>query len=87
MSTERRRLVKEKKMMMDMIQAIQRDIETITEGETSLQTECRNLEQSLRTLRDKEYEPLQEKVNSAREATGLERLPNMQQELDAQLAK
>ncbi|CAO3683539.1 unnamed protein product [Umbelopsis vinacea] len=87
MTAERRRLVKEKKMMMDMIQAIQRDIESITEGENSLETECRNLEQSLRTLRDREYEPLQEKVNAAREATGLERLPNMQQELDAQLAK
>jgi hypothetical protein len=29
MTAERRRLVKEKKMMMDMIQAIQRDIETV----------------------------------------------------------
>lgn len=31
--------------------------------------------------------PWVEKVNAAREATGLERLPNMQQELDAQLAR
>lgn len=29
MTAERRRLVKEKKMMMDMIQAIQRDIESV----------------------------------------------------------
>lgn len=29
MNAERRRLVKEKRMMMDMIQAIQRDIETV----------------------------------------------------------
>ncbi|KAI8576886.1 hypothetical protein K450DRAFT_254761 [Umbelopsis ramanniana AG] len=86
MTSERRRLVKEKRMMMDMIQAIQRDIETMTEGENSLQTECRNLEQSLRNLRDNEYEPLQEKVNAARASNGLERLPNMQQELDAQMA-
>ncbi|CAO3676842.1 unnamed protein product [Umbelopsis ramanniana] len=87
MTAERRRLVKEKRMMMDMIQAIQRDIETITEGENSLQTECKNLEQSLRNLRDDEYEPLQEKVNAARASSGLERLPNMQQELDAQMAR
>ncbi|KAG2189074.1 hypothetical protein INT44_004216 [Umbelopsis vinacea] len=87
MTSERRRLVKEKRMMMDMIQAIQRDIETMTEGENSLQTECKNLEQSLRNLRDNEYEPLQEKVNAARASNGLERLPNMQQELDAQMAR
>lgn len=31
----------------------------ITEGENLLQTECKNLEQSLRNLRDDEYEPLQ----------------------------
>ncbi|KAJ2962361.1 hypothetical protein NQZ79_g2538 [Umbelopsis isabellina] len=75
MTTERRRLVKEKKMMMEMIQAIQRDIDTVTEGENSLQVECNNLEQSLQRLREVEYEPLQD------------RLPNLQQEIDAQLAK
>jgi len=33
MTAERRRLVKEKRMMMDMIQAIQRDIETVGQPE------------------------------------------------------
>ncbi|KAG2186412.1 hypothetical protein INT43_002850, partial [Umbelopsis isabellina] len=87
MTTERRRLVKEKKMMMDMIQAIQRDIDTVTEGENSLQVECNNLEQSLQRLREAEYEPLQGRIVCKLGISGLDRLPNLQQETDAQLAK
>ncbi|KAI7849212.1 hypothetical protein BDC45DRAFT_521076 [Circinella umbellata] len=85
--SERQRLTKEKRMLFEMIQSVQRDIEAITEAETSLGKERDELKKSVDRIRNLDYDPLHDKVNELRSRIGLEKLPHVQQELEAQMAR
>ncbi|KAI9323623.1 hypothetical protein BX666DRAFT_1888688 [Dichotomocladium elegans] len=112
---ERQRLNKERRILLDMMQNVQRDLESITEAETSLRKENGALQQSVTRLRNEEYEPLHgqcclvnnvivhkspppsshaycsagrlDRVNQLRTTNGLTRIPHVQQEVDAQMAR
>ncbi|KAG2223279.1 hypothetical protein INT45_007005 [Circinella minor] len=85
--SERQRLTKEKRMLFEMIQSVQRDIEAITEAERSLGKERDELKKSVDRIRNLDYDPLHDKVNELRSRIGLEKLPHVQQELEAQMAR
>ncbi|KAI9253813.1 hypothetical protein BDA99DRAFT_164057 [Phascolomyces articulosus] len=84
---ERQRLTKEKRMLLEMIQGVQRDIEAVTEAEVSLGKERDELRKSVDKLRNQEYDPLHDQVNELRSQSGLQKLPHVQQELEAQMAR
>ncbi|KAI8996957.1 hypothetical protein BDB01DRAFT_11169 [Pilobolus umbonatus] len=80
-------LQKEKKTLLEMIQNVQRDLDTTVELERSLNKECDELGRSLSKLRDQQYNQLLDDVNRIRTQQGLPKLPNIQQELEAKMAK
>ncbi|RUS14512.1 hypothetical protein BC937DRAFT_93705 [Endogone sp. FLAS-F59071] len=84
--SEKQQLLREKRVMMEMLQAIQRDIEAAIKAEQVLKKERDDLREVTLKLRE-EYEPLKSKVDSLRLEKGLKRLPNLQEELDTQMAK
>ncbi|KAI9009956.1 hypothetical protein CLU79DRAFT_774711 [Phycomyces nitens] len=86
-TSERQRLQKEKKVLLEMIHSVQRDMEAVAEIEKSLGRERDNLKQTVQRIRDQEYEPLHEQVNELRLKNGLQRLPSVEQEMEAQMAK
>ncbi|OAD75755.1 hypothetical protein PHYBLDRAFT_75844 [Phycomyces blakesleeanus NRRL 1555(-)] len=86
-TSERQRLQKEKKVLLEMIHSVQRDMEAVTEIEKSLGKERDNLKQTVQRIRDQEYEPLHEQVNVLRAENGLQKLPSVEQEIEAQMAK
>ncbi|KAI8143643.1 hypothetical protein BJV82DRAFT_713311 [Fennellomyces sp. T-0311] len=85
--SERQRLTKEKRMLLEMIQSVQRDIEAVTEAEASLGKERDELKQSVDRIKIQEYEPLHDQVNGLRTRSGLQKLPHVQQEIEAQQAR
>ncbi|CDS02888.1 hypothetical protein LRAMOSA00290 [Lichtheimia ramosa] len=85
--SERQRLTKEKRMLLDMIQNVQRDLEATTEAEASLLKERDDLQQTVDRVRNQEYEPLHDRVNQLRTSHGLQKVPHVQQEVDAQMAR
>ncbi|KAI8090012.1 uncharacterized protein BX664DRAFT_146972 [Halteromyces radiatus] len=87
LTAQRHKRLKEKRLLLTMIQEVQRDIESITELEDSLGRECADLQKNAQRLRDEEYEPLHEKVNKMRQDKGLNRIPHMQQDIEAQMAR
>ncbi|KAI7871856.1 hypothetical protein BDF14DRAFT_1878201 [Spinellus fusiger] len=86
-TSQRQRLQKEKKVLLEMIQSVQRDIETVVKMEEVLVKERDELKQTVTRIRDQEYEPLHEQVNELRARNGLQRLPSVEQEIEAQMAK
>ncbi|KAL0087805.1 hypothetical protein J3Q64DRAFT_1734627 [Phycomyces blakesleeanus] len=70
-TSERQRLQKEKKVLLEMIHSVQRDMEATVQ----------------QRIRDQEYEPLHEQVNVLRAENGLQKLPSVEQEIEAQMAK
>ncbi|ORE11439.1 hypothetical protein BCV72DRAFT_301014 [Rhizopus microsporus var. microsporus] len=88
-NTEKQRLSKEKRLLFDMLQSIQRDLDSVTEVETQLTREHEELEKNVAKYRIEQYEPLQEpdEVNEIRAQSGMIKLPHIQQELEAQMAK
>ncbi|KAL4213903.1 hypothetical protein AB4K20DRAFT_1889037 [Rhizopus microsporus] len=86
-NTEKQRLSKEKRLLFDMLQSIQRDLDSVTEVETQLTREHEELEKNVTKYRIEQYEPLQDEVNEIRAQSGMIKLPHIQQELEAQMAK
>ncbi|CEG75701.1 hypothetical protein RMATCC62417_10699 [Rhizopus microsporus] len=70
-----------------MLQSIQRDLDSVTEVETQLTREHEELEKNVTKYRIEQYEPLQDEVNEIRAQSGMIKLPHIQQELEAQMAK
>lgn len=60
-NTEKQRLSKEKRLLFDMLQSIQRDLDSVTEAETQLTREHEELEKNVTKYRIEQYEPLQGK--------------------------
>lgn len=60
-NTEKQRLSKEKRLLFDMLQSIQRDLDSVTEVETQLTREHEELEKNVTKYRIEQYEPLQGK--------------------------
>ncbi|SAM07589.1 hypothetical protein [Absidia glauca] len=87
LTAKRHDLLKEKRLLLDMIQGVQRDIDTIAEMEVALGRECEDLQKNVQRIRNEEYETLHETVNKAREAKGLSKLPHAQQEMEAAMAR
>ncbi|RUP25414.1 hypothetical protein BC936DRAFT_138836 [Jimgerdemannia flammicorona] len=85
--SEKQQLLREKRTVVEMLQGIQRDIEAATAAELALTKERDDLQDTLIKLRNDEYEPLKTEVDSLRLNKGLKRLPNLQEELDTQMAK
>ncbi|ORZ09505.1 hypothetical protein BCR42DRAFT_423547 [Absidia repens] len=87
LKAERHARLKEKRLLLDMIQGVQRDIESITEMEDALGRECADLQKNVQRIRNEEYEPLQESVNTLRIGKGLIKIAHVQQEMEAQMAQ
>ncbi|KAI8329424.1 hypothetical protein BC941DRAFT_443119 [Chlamydoabsidia padenii] len=87
LTAERHRLLTEKRLLLDMIQGVQRDIETITDMEGALGRECEALQKNVHRIRNEDYEPLHDTVNKARTAKGLTKLPHAQQDMEAAMAR
>ncbi|KAI9488470.1 hypothetical protein BDB00DRAFT_39201 [Zychaea mexicana] len=85
--SERQRLTKEKRKLLEMIQSVQRDIEAVAEAESSLGKERDELKNSVERIQSQEYDPLHDQVNELRGRSGLQKLPHVQQELEAQMAR
>lgn len=60
-NSERQRLNKEKKLLLDMLQSIQRDLDSMVEAEKALAKEYEDLERNVNKYRIEQYEPLQGK--------------------------
>ncbi|KAG1454877.1 hypothetical protein G6F46_004197 [Rhizopus delemar] len=86
-NSERQRLNKEKKLLLDMLQSIQRDLDSMVEAEKALTKEYEDLERNVNKYRIEQYEPLQDEVNEIRVKSGMMKLPHIQQELEAKMAK
>ncbi|KAI9263670.1 hypothetical protein BY458DRAFT_556949 [Sporodiniella umbellata] len=85
--SERQRLNKEKKILLDMLQNIQRDLDLAVGVEKSLTKEHQELELNVDRFKKEHYEPIQDEVNAIRVQSGMDRLPHIQQELEAQMAE
>ncbi|CAO3679665.1 unnamed protein product [Rhizopus stolonifer] len=86
-NSEKQRLNKEKKLLLDMLQNIQRDLNSVANVEKLLSKEYQDLEKSVNKYKKEQYEPLQDEVNEIRVKSGMVKLPHIQQELEAQMAK
>ncbi|CAO3609899.1 unnamed protein product [Cunninghamella blakesleeana] len=84
---ERLQRVKEKRLLLDMIQSVQRDIDTLTDMENTLGRECDDLQNNMLDLKNEEYERLHENVNIIRVKKGLSKIPHVQQDREAEMAK
>ncbi|KAI7906887.1 uncharacterized protein BX663DRAFT_494100 [Cokeromyces recurvatus] len=86
-NSERQRLQKEKTLLREMLQNINQDLNSIVEVERTLAKESEDLERSINKLKTEHYEPLHDQVNEIRLKNGLTKLPHIQQELEARMAK
>ncbi|KAF1799295.1 hypothetical protein FB192DRAFT_1386025 [Mucor lusitanicus] len=86
-NVEKQKLQRERKLLREMLQNITKDLTAITEVEQSLAKESEELEKSVNKMRTEQYEPLHEQVNEIRVQNGMSKLPHIQQELEAQMAK
>ncbi|KAI8393942.1 uncharacterized protein BYT42DRAFT_609704 [Radiomyces spectabilis] len=103
---ERQRLQKERKVLLDMLQAVQRDVDTVKEAEQSLGRERDELQLTVNKIRNEQYETLHgtddkyaafrklvvtlddlDEVNELRLRCGLPKIPHIQQELEAHMAR
>ncbi|KAG2210141.1 hypothetical protein INT46_004439 [Mucor plumbeus] len=86
-NAEKQKLQREKKMLREMLQNITQDLNSIAEVEQSLAKESEDLERSVNKIKMEQYEPLHDQVNEIRVQNGMTKLPHIQQELEAQMAK
>ncbi|KAL1922429.1 uncharacterized protein VTP21DRAFT_9968 [Calcarisporiella thermophila] len=86
-SLERGRLQREKLELCEMLRGLQRDIESVTEVERNVKAERDGLRERLKRIREESYEPLKEEVDKKRIQHQLRKLPNLQDELDQQMAR
>ncbi|KAI8646988.1 hypothetical protein BD408DRAFT_428061 [Parasitella parasitica] len=86
-NTEKQKLQRERKLLQEMLQNITRDLNSIAEVEQSLAKESEDLERSVNKIKTEQYEPLHDQVNEIRVRNGMPKLPHIQQELEAQMAK
>ncbi|KAI9486499.1 MAG: hypothetical protein EXX96DRAFT_549291 [Benjaminiella poitrasii] len=86
-NSERQRLRREKTALREMLQNINQDLNSIMEVERSLAKESEDLEISVNKIKNEQYEPLHDQVNEIRLKNGLTKLPHIQQELEARMAK
>lgn len=86
-NVEKQKLQRERKLLREMLQNITKDLTAIADVEQSLAKESEELEKSVNKMRTEQYEPLHEQVNEIRVQNGLSKLPHIQQELEAQMAK
>ncbi|KAG1455981.1 hypothetical protein G6F56_006940 [Rhizopus delemar] len=70
-----------------MLQNIQRDLDSVANVEKLLSKEYQDLEKNVNKFKKEQYEPLQDEVNEIRVKSGMVKLPHIQQELEAQMAK
>ncbi|KAG1222464.1 hypothetical protein G6F68_020632 [Rhizopus microsporus] len=59
----------------------------MVEAEKALAKEYEDLERNVNKYRIEQYEPLQDEVNEIRVKSGMMKLPHIQQELEAKMAK
>ncbi|KAI8063713.1 uncharacterized protein B0P05DRAFT_555389 [Gilbertella persicaria] len=86
-NSEKQRLQREKKLLREMLHNINQDLNSILEAEQALTKESEDLESSLTKLRNEKYEPLHDQVNEMRTRNGMSKLPHIQQELEAKMAR
>ncbi|KAI8336908.1 hypothetical protein BD560DRAFT_413475 [Blakeslea trispora] len=86
-NSEKQRLQREKRLLREMLQSINQDLNSIVDVEKALNKESEDLEKSLNRLKKEEYEPLHDQVNEIRIQNGMSKLPHIQQEIEAKLAK
>ncbi|CAO3657348.1 unnamed protein product [Mucor hiemalis] len=86
-NSEKQRLQREKKLLREMLQNINQDMNWLIEVEQSLKKESEELEKSVNRIKKEQYEPLHDQVNEIRERNGLSKLPHIHQELEARMAK
>ncbi|KAL7311963.1 hypothetical protein PS15m_009669 [Mucor circinelloides] len=86
-NAEKQKLQRERKLLREMLQNITKDLNAIVEVEQALTKESEELERSVNKMRTEQYEPLHEQVNEIRMQNGMSKLPHIQQELEAQMAK
>ncbi|CEP12525.1 hypothetical protein [Parasitella parasitica] len=84
---EKQKLQRERKLLQEMLQSITRDLISIAEVEQSLAKESEDLERSVNSIKVEQYEPLHDQVNEIRVQNGMSKLPHIQHELEAQMAK
>ncbi|OBZ82352.1 hypothetical protein A0J61_09597 [Choanephora cucurbitarum] len=86
-SSEKQRLQREKRLLREMLQSINQDLNSIVDIEIALNRESEDLEKTLDKLKKEQYEPLHDQVNEIRTQNGMSKLPHIQQEIEAKLAK
>ncbi|KAG1082851.1 hypothetical protein G6F42_022425 [Rhizopus arrhizus] len=86
-NAEKQKLQRERTLLREMLQNITKDLNAIVEVEQALTKESEELERSVNKMRTEQYEPLHEQVNEIRVQNGMSKLPHIQQELEAQMAK
>ncbi|GAN11017.1 type 11 methyltransferase [Mucor ambiguus] len=86
-NVEKQKLQRERKLLREMLQNITKDLTAIADVEQSLAKESEELERSVNKMRTEQYDPLHEQVNEIRVQNGMSKLPHIQQELEAQMAK
>ncbi|KAI8064371.1 hypothetical protein BC940DRAFT_306084 [Gongronella butleri] len=87
LTAERHRLLKEKRLLLELLQGVQKDIDTIAEMEGDLERECNDLKATVDQLKNHDYQPLHDHVNDMRSAKGMHKIPHIQQDMDNQMAK
>ncbi|KAI8881472.1 hypothetical protein K501DRAFT_188987, partial [Backusella circina FSU 941] len=85
--SEKQRLLKEKRALLDMLQNVQNDLEQLVDIEKTLAKENEQLEKQVLHLKTEQYDPLHDHVNEIRVQNGMSKLAHIQQESDAQLAR
>ncbi|ORX55563.1 hypothetical protein DM01DRAFT_1022371 [Hesseltinella vesiculosa] len=87
LTAERHKRLKEKRLLLELLQGVVKDIDSIAEMEVILKKECEDLKSAVEQERALEYEPLHEQVNILRSAKGMTKIPHLQQDIDNELAK
>ncbi|KAJ3278910.1 hypothetical protein HK104_001929 [Borealophlyctis nickersoniae] len=85
-SGERRRLERERDGLVAMVKAVVKDIESLSTAERTLRSARTTTSEQLNQLKE-EYPPLKDQVDSLRAEHGLPKLPNVQEEIETEMAR
>ncbi|KAJ3073264.1 hypothetical protein HK102_006038, partial [Quaeritorhiza haematococci] len=87
LEAEKNLLQQEKANLLKVLQDVQKDIEGISQGITTIKSQHHDRAAQLANLRDTTYAPLKDEVDTEREKLGLPKLPSLQDEMESQMSK
>ncbi|KAI8806998.1 hypothetical protein BJ742DRAFT_814081 [Cladochytrium replicatum] len=86
-TAEKNHLQQEKASLIDALAKVEVDLNAMIGAETAVRQTVRESKESLRSLRNDQFEPLKDLVDSLRHNHDLPRLPSLQEEIEMEMAQ